>query len=358
MKFNIKYFDFKKVYIYFCFLALLNIFFSTENIQAKTLSVNDIEISTPFEINFDKNEIIDKGFTQAFDRLILSIAQTKDQKKFNNSPLSLIKGLIETFSITEEKFINEIYYLSLNVTFNKKKIFNLLESKNIFPSIPVKQKVFFLPIIFDQNKNEISLFSESYLFNNWNSDLKKYHLLNYVLPIEDIEDFNLIKFNSKNLENYDFKKIVKKYDLDNYIISIIFKNKDKIKVLNKINFNEKEDLKNFDLNLDLYENKDADKLIIALKELFEDYWKSKNEINTSVKLPLTISVNNDDNLKISEFEKVASNTDLIYDFYIYKFDNKNNFYKIIFNGSPDHFLKIMKNNKYEFDIQNQIWILK
>ena len=50
--------------------------------------------------------------------------------------------------------------------------------------------------------------------------------------------------------------------------------------------------------------------------------------------------------------------DLIYDFYIYKFDNKNNFYKIIFNGSPDYFLKVMKNNGYEFDIQNKIWIMK
>ena len=143
MKFNIKYFNFKKVYIYFCFLALLNIYFSTENIQAKTLNVNDIEISTPFEINFDKNKIIDKGFVKAFDRLILSIVQTKDQKKFNNPSLSLIKGLIETFSIKEEKFINEIYYLSLNVTFNKRKIFNFLENENIFPSIPIKQNIFF-----------------------------------------------------------------------------------------------------------------------------------------------------------------------------------------------------------------------
>ena len=52
------------------------------------------------------------------------------------------------------------------------------------------------------------------------------------------------------------------------------------------------------------------------------------------------------------------NTDLVHDFYIYKFDNKNNFYKIIFNGSPDYFLKIMKNNNYEFDIRNKIWVLK
>jgi len=358
MRFNIKYFTLEKVYIHFCFLALINIFFSTENIKAKTISINDIEISTPFEINFDKNEIINEGFIEAFDRLILSIVQTKDQKKLNNPSLSLIKGLIETFSIREEKFINEIYHLSLDVTFNKKKIFNLLESKNIYPSILVKKNIFFLPIIFDQNKNEILLFSESYLFNNWNLNLKKYHLLNYILPTEDIEDFNLIKLNSNNLENYDFKKIIKKYNLEDYIVSIIFKNNDKIKVFNKINFNEKENFKNLNLNLDLSESKNIDKLILVLKELYENYWKSKNEINTSVKLTLTTAVSNNDYLKVSEFENVMSNIDLVYDFYIYKFDNKNNFYKIIFNGSPDFFLKIMKNNNYEFDIQNQIWILK
>ena len=81
MRFNIKLFNCKRLYIHFCILALLNIFFSTENILAKTFSVNDVEISTPFEINFNKNKIIDEGFIQAFDQLILSIIQTKDQKK-------------------------------------------------------------------------------------------------------------------------------------------------------------------------------------------------------------------------------------------------------------------------------------
>ena len=53
--------------------------------------------------------------------------------------------------------------------------------------------------------------------------------MNYILPTEDIEDFNLIKLNSNNLENYDFKKIIQKYNLGNYIILIIFKNNNKIK---------------------------------------------------------------------------------------------------------------------------------
>ncbi len=359
MRFNIKLFNYKRLYIHFYFLALLNIFFSTENIQAKTFSINDIEISTPFEINFDKNKIINEGFSEAFDRLILSIVQTKDLKKLSKTSLSLIKGMIETFSIKEEKFINEVYYLSLNVSFNKKKILNLMEKKNIFPSLPVEKNIFFLPIIVDKNKDEILIFSENYIFNNWNSNNQKYHLLNYILPTEDLEDFNLIKRNSKNLESYNFKEIIQKYNLEEYIISFIFKGNNEIKVLNKINFNQKEDLKNISFqNLNIDNNQEADKLIESLKGVYENYWKSKNEINTSVKISLTISINNIDNLKISKFEETLNNTDLIYDFYIYKFDNKNTFYKIIFNGSPDHFLKIMKDQNYKFDIQKQIWVMK
>ena len=358
MRFNIKLFNYKRLYIHFCFLALLNIFFSTENIQAKTFSINDIEISTPFEINFDKNNIIDEGFLQAFDMLVLSIVQTKDQKKLNKTPLSLIKGMIETFSIKEEKFIDEIYYLSLNVSFNKKKILNLMEKKNIFPSPPVEKNIFFLPIIVDRDSDDISIFSENYIFNNWNSNNQKYHLLRYILPTEDLEDFNLIKRNSKYLESYNFSEIIKKYNLDEYIIAIIFKENNMIKVLNKINFNQQENFKNISFqNLNIDNDQEANKLVESLKIIYENYWKSKNEINTSVKISLTISINND-NSKISKFEEILNDMDLVYDFSIYKFDNKDSFYKIIFNGSPEHFIKIMKNKNYKFDIQNQIWIIK
>ena len=356
MKFN---FNFNKLYIYFLFLALLNIFFSTDFVRAKTFSINDIEISTPFEINFNKNNIIDKGFILAFDELILSIVQTKDQKKLQKTSPRIIKGMIETFSINEEKFIDEIYYLNLNVSFNKKKIFALLEKKNIFPSLPLKKDIFFIPIIIDENKDEILMFSENYIFNNWNLDKKKYHLLNYILPTEDLEDFNLVKSKSKNLENYDFQEIINKYNLKDYIVMIIFKNNNEIRVINKINFNMTMDLKNLKFkSLNFNSDNDIKEFIENFKTLYENYWKTKNEINTSVKLPLIVSVENKENSKISEFEKILTNIDLIYDFYILKFNNKNNIYKIIFNGSPDKFLKIMNKNNYEFDIQNQIWVLR
>ena len=359
MKFNFKFIILKKLYIHFFYLALLNFFFSTVNVYAKGFTITNIEISTPFEINFNKNEIIDEGFIKAYNQLILSIVQTKDQKKLNKTSLSLIKGMIETFSIKEEKFINEIYYLSLNVSFNKKKVFNLLEKQNIFPSLPIKKDILFIPIIFEENKNEILMFSESYIFSNWNTDAKDYNLLNFILPTEDLDDFNIIKNNSRNLENYDFNQIIQKYNLEDYIVMIVFKNDKEIRVLSKINFNEKMDIRNLKFqNFSLKNEKQLKKLMGNLKNIYENYWKSKNEINTSIKLALTISIDNNDNLKISQFEKILNNIDLIYDFYISKFDNKNNIYKLIFNGTPDHFISIMNKKNYTIDTQNQIWILK
>ncbi len=358
MKFISQLYKLRLLYNFFLFLALVNIFFSTEKSHAKTFSINDIEISTPFEINFNKNEIIDKGFEEAFNELILSIVQSKDQIKLKNTPINQIKGMIETFSIKEEKFINEIYYLTINVSFNKKIIFDLLESKNIFPSLPIKKNFLFIPVFVDQNKNQVSMFAENKLFTSWNSNNKKHSLLNYILPTQDLDDFSLIKKNINNLETYDFKEIISKYNIDDHIVMIVFKDKNTIRIFNKIFFNQKYNLKNLNFNTINFNNEEEMyKLIDNLKLVYEDFWKSQNQINTSVKLSLNISIDNTNNIKINKFEKILSEMDLIYNFYIYKFDNKNNFYKVIFNGTPDKFLEVMSYQSYDFEIKNKIWVL-
>ena len=358
MKFIFQLNKLKLLYNFFLFLALINIFFSTGKSHAKTFSINDIEISTPFEINFNKNEIIDEGFVKAFNELVLSILQSKDQVKLKNTSINKIKGMIETFSITEEKFINEIYYLTLNVSFNKKNIFDLLESKNVFPSLPFKKNFLFIPVFVDQNKNQVSIFSENKLFTSWNLNNKKYSLLNYILPTEDLDDFSLIKKNINSLETYDFKEITNKYNINDHIIMIVYKNNNKIRVFNKIFFNQKNNLKNLNFTEVNFNNeKEIFQFIDNLKIVYEDFWKSQNQINTSVKLSLNVSIDNSNNIKISKFEKILSDMDLIYNFYIYKFDNKNNFYKVIFNGTPDKFLEVMSDQNYDFEIKNKIWVL-
>ena len=69
-------------------------------------------------------------------------------------------------------------------------------------------------------------------------------------------------------------------------------------------------------------------------------------------------MNSLNNSKILEFEKSLKNIDLVSNYFIYKFDKNFNFYKVIFNGTPQNFLKSMSEMRYNFNTQNKVWILK
>ena len=137
---------FKRLYILFFILSLNIFFFSTTKVKAKSFEVNNIEISKPFQNNFNKNSVIDIGFKKAFYELVNTLVKSSDFKKIDEAKLNEIRGMIDSFSIKEEKFINETYHVKLGVSFNKKKIFYYLEKKNIFPSQIIKENFLFIPI--------------------------------------------------------------------------------------------------------------------------------------------------------------------------------------------------------------------
>ena len=80
MKSKYKILNSENLYIFFVFLSLI-IFFSTTKLEAKAFNIENIEVSRPFEINFDKNKVLDDGFDKAFSELILLILNSNDQKK-------------------------------------------------------------------------------------------------------------------------------------------------------------------------------------------------------------------------------------------------------------------------------------
>ena len=349
----------KTLYIFFSFLSLIIFFFSTTKVEGKAFEIENIEISKPFQMNFDKNEVINDGFKKAFEKLLLIILNSSDQKKIDNIKLNEVRGMINTFSINEEKFINEIYYVKLGVSFNKKKIFNFLEKKNVFPSIPTKKDFLFIPIIIDENEKELLIFSKNYFFTKWMSHKKNFHLINYILPTEDLEDQNILKKNFENIEQYNFKKITNKYFLKDSIIALIFKNEKELRILSRISINDKIILKNETYPyIDINNPEQVKDIINDLKIVYEDHWKSANQINTSIKLILNIKVDSSKNSKISNFEKILLKEDLIYKFFVSKFDNSFTYYQVVFNGTPHNFIKTMSVKKLNFNTQNKIWILE
>ena len=126
----------------------------------------------------------------------------------------------------------------------------------------------------DLEKDDIFLFSNNIFYEKWNDKKKNYHLLDYLLPSEDLDDLKKVQEMSSIIENYDFTSFIKKYDLQDYIVSIIFKNKNEVKVLSKINFDNtlKINNKKF-ININLDEENDFEKILNDLKIIYEDYWK-------------------------------------------------------------------------------------
>ena len=180
-------------------------------------------------------------------------------------------------------------------------------------------------------------------YENWKKENKKNYLIEYVLPTEDLEDLNLIKKNYLELENYDFEEIIKKYYLENSIISLFFKDGDKIKVLSRINIKDKKVIKSNSFKNINFENPyDVNVLINDLKIIYEDFWKDNNLINTSINLTLSIRIENKDLNFSTKFEETLNMIDLISNYSISKFNKDYIFYEIIFNGTPKNFINIRR----------------
>ena len=354
-----KFYKLLNVYIYFISFSLLIVFFSTTYSNANAFRVSKIEISSPFELNFEKNNVIDKGFQTSFSDLISMITTSGDRKKIKNVSIKEIKGMIDSFTISDEKFINNEYFANLETTFNKKKILKFLENKNIFPSIPQRNKVLLFPILIETKNNNIYLFNNNIFYDKWNEQKNSYDLLDYLLPSEDIEDLIELQKISKDIETYDFSNLINKYDIKDSIILIIYKESNRIRTLSKINLNNNLKIQNKNYpKLDILNNNDFSNIVENLKQLYEDQWKKNNEINTSIKLPITISINSKKTKKIIELEQVLYSLDLVSDFSILNFNSEIIQYKITYNGTPNIFLNDMRENNLELEMKNNMWILK
>ena len=349
----------QKVYIFFISFVLFIITFSTSFLYADNFKVTGIEISSPFELNFKKTSVIDKGFQTSFSNLLSMITTSGDRRKIKNIQIKELKSMIDSFIISDEKFINSEYFAKLETRFNKKKILNFLEKKNVFPSIPIKNNVSLIPILVDIENNKIHLFNDNIFYKIWNDNNKTYQLLNYLLPSEDLEDLYKIQEMSDNIETYHFNDLIKKYDLQDYIITIIYKNKNEIKILSKINLDNSLTINNQKYSkINLNNENDINKILENLKNIYEDKWKKNNEINTSIKLPLNISINTKDYKKIVKLEETLERIDLISNFYILKFNNEYTQYKIIYNGSPKNFINDMFRYNFDLIMESNVWTIQ
>ena len=346
------------IYLYFFFLLFILVFikFSTTIVFADNYTVKNIKIKEQYDINFNKDEVIKKGFKKGFKTLIFRIVESKDKNLFKNVPSNKINSLIDNFSITNEKFVDNNYEVDFEVKFDKKKLLSFIREKNVISSVPKDTDVLFIPILIDTQSNEIKFFDQNYFYNNWNNVNKNYFLLNYNLPDENIENFRLFQRLKNNIENNDLSEITNKYNFENIFIVVFYKNKKNLQIFSKISFSNS----NFKFNLDQkninYEdNKLLDQIILNLKNLYEDKWKLINKINTSISIPIKISVKNSNFIISEKLENILNQSDFVYEYEIEKISSEDIIYKITYNNNPEKFLDTLKANDININSSSNIW---
>ena len=80
-----------------------------------------------------------------------------------------------------------------------------------------------------------------------------------------------------------------------------------------------------------------------------------NLVNTSIKLPLTISLTSKEYAKIKLFEETLEKLDLVSSFTVLSFNNQSIYYKVTYNGSPDKFFSQIKESGLNLGKKDQNW---
>ena len=351
--------NYRYIYIYNLILFTFITIFSTTNVFCKIYKIDDIDVNEPYNLSFQKNRVIEKAFNRGFTELLKKITTSKDFENFKNFETKEVKELVDSFIIVDEKFIDNKYFAKFEVDFNKDKILKFLDRKNISSSIPIRKKIFILPILLDEDTNQILMFSENIFYKEWKKNNKNYFLINYILPNEDLEDIIIMQNQMQEIENYNFREIIKKYNLKDYIILLVFKNKNKIKILSKINFNEnKKIINNLYDDINLNNLNEVNKTIIDLKVNYEDEWKKQNIIDQSIKISIKASIDSKEMNIINKFEEKLNDSDFVYKFNIEQFSNKSILFEVVYNNTPDKFLTEFESYGFNINSNENVWIVK
>ena len=193
--------------------------FSKSFSQENVFDINNIKVEGDLDINFSRDQYINKAFEDSFKRLMSKILVSRDLDKLNDVKIGRIKKLISSFQILEERYIKNEYIAAFNISYDENKVKKLLEKRNISFSLPKNISAVFFPVLFVND--EVQNFNENYFYNNWHSFEMKSELINFILPLEDLEDLAKIKEMKDTIEEIDVDFFVSKYNTQNYVFAFM-----------------------------------------------------------------------------------------------------------------------------------------
>ena len=192
----------------FIFIILV-VFLKTGNVlsETKIFDVNNIEVEKKGKISNEAlaNEAIKKGFKELLKKILLK----DDIKKLNELKLVEIKKLVNYYQISKET--NDDFNLTkvnFNISFEKNKIHELFYNRGISYSEISNKEIFILPIL--KKDKQIFIYNKNFFYENWNDDLED-SLIEFILPLENIEIIQNINLKKDNLIDLELSNLFAEY---------------------------------------------------------------------------------------------------------------------------------------------------
>ena len=340
----------------FLTLFILVIFFKTGNVLSENnlFSVNNIEILADSSV--DNKTLANKAIIKGYKELIKRILLKEDVSKVNNLKLQQIKELVSYYRIGNEKNTIKKTTKIFNITFDKDKIHELFYQLGISYSDIVKNEFYLLPIY--KKNDQLYIYSQNFFYQKWN-EISKNELVEYILPLENIETIQKVNLHQNDLLNLDIRDLFQEYGNKNLILVFIEENKSsEIKIFIKMNLLGKMLSKNIIVNkTNLSQKNYYKKIIFEINNEIINLAKTQNMIDVRTPSFINTKLKLDNKNNLVELNKRIKKIDLIENIFVQEFNNEYVFIKIKYLGKVNKIIDLLKNQKIILKLANDQWSL-
>ncbi len=339
-------------------LIILIILFKTGNVLSNNniFNVNNVEINK--EIYKNKEKLVNQAFPKAFDQLLKRILLKEDYKRLSKTNLKEIKELILYYQIINPEKNDEKNLIKINVFFDKDKMHNFFNKKNILYSDIINTEVILFPLL--KKDEKYFIYTKNYFYKNWNK--KNFdELIQYILPSENIEDIQIINTYKDNFFKLDVSKFFQEYELENIVFLNIEMNKYDAKVLINTRIEGKKINKNlFIKNKEgLSEENFSNQIILDVNNTIADLIKSQNLIDVKTPSFLNVAIKtNNKKSNLAEFNNRIKKIELIDNYYVQQINKDYVLVKIRYLGKIDKIINKLKKQDIDLKMIKGQWQLK
>ena len=343
---------------YKLYIFILIVFLKTGNVLSNPniFHVNNITVEEKSNDSNDvlANQAIQKGFKELLNKILLK----EDLIKLGKLQYSEIKELVSYYQVSNKiSDESELKKTNFNITFDKDKMHHLFHKKGISYSKISDKELFILPIL--KKNDKIFIYNQNYLYDNWNenSDIK---LIEFILPLENIEIVQNINLNRNNLLNLDLTNLFAEYPEKNIALIIVEENNTNIeKVYFKTRILGTNFIKNINIKrLNLNEKEFYKKVIAKTKQEISNLIKSQDLIDIRTPSFLKANLKIDEKNNLVELNKRLKKIDSVENVYIQKFNNDIVILKIKYLGKLDKIIRQMDSQKITLKLFGNQWNIK